>query len=37
VALSIRTGMPFAVLAEEDDRVLATYVDLLTEADERSR
>jgi hypothetical protein len=37
VALSIRTGIPFAVLAEEDDRVIATYLDVLAEAAERSR
>jgi hypothetical protein len=37
VALSIRTGIPFAVLADEDDEVIATYLDLLCEADERSR
>jgi hypothetical protein len=37
VALSIRTGIPFTTLAAEDDRVLSTYLDLLAEADERSR
>jgi hypothetical protein len=36
VALSIRLRIPFAVLAEEDDEVIATYLDLLEEADRRS-
>jgi hypothetical protein len=28
-ALSIRLGIPFSVLADEDDEVIATYLDLL--------
>jgi hypothetical protein len=33
VALSIRLGIPFAALAEEEDEVIATYLDLLEQAD----
>jgi hypothetical protein len=35
-ALSIRLRIPFGVLAEEDDEVIATYLDLLDEMDRRS-
>jgi hypothetical protein len=35
VALSLRTGIPFGVLADEDDEVIATYLDLIAEAAER--
>jgi hypothetical protein len=37
VALSLRTGIPFAVLAEEDDEVIATYLELLDQAEEGDR
>jgi hypothetical protein len=35
--LSIRLRIPFAVLAEEEDDVIVTYLDLLEEADRKGR
>lgn len=35
MALSKATGIPFSVLAEEDDEVIATYVQLFEEESER--
>lgn len=37
MALSKATGIPFSVLAEEDDEVIATYVQLFEDEAETMR
>jgi hypothetical protein len=37
VALSKATGIPFSVLAQEDDEVIATYVQLFEDEAEEMR
>jgi hypothetical protein len=37
VALSIRTGRPFAELIELDDELLETYFDVITGADREAK